>query len=159
MAGERPAPRRFGRRRRDPRDVPAAAPLLAGARRCARSRRTALIAPATIVIVAVLGYPLYFLVRLSFERYGLFQLIAHKGTWLGLDNYTHDPARPGRSGDVVLRTVVFTVVNVGLTMVLGTLIALLLEELSGWVRILDHERRSCSRGRCRSSSPCSSGSG
>ena len=40
------------------------------------------------MIVAILGYPVYFLVRLSFERYGLAQLIAHKGEWIGLDNFT-----------------------------------------------------------------------
>jgi N,N'-diacetylchitobiose transport system permease protein len=94
-----------------------------------------LIAPATIVIAAVLGYPLYFLTKLSFERYGLFQLIAHKGTWLGLDNYStlvHDPV----FWSTLKRTVVFTIINVGLTMVLGTLIALLLVRVSGWVRIL-----------------------
>ena len=38
-----------------------------------------LVAPALIVIVAILGYPIYYLVRLSFQHYGLFQLIAHKG--------------------------------------------------------------------------------
>ena len=88
----------------------------------------ALIAPAVIVIVAILGYPLYFLVRLSFQHYGLFQLIAHKGQWIGLDNYRtilHDQS----SGASLLRTIVFTIVNVGLTIVLGTLIALLLKEL------------------------------
>ena len=94
-----------------------------------------LIAPATLVIGAVLAYPLYSLVRLSFQRYGLFQLIAHKGQWLGLDNYgtlVHDHV----FWATLRRTVVFTVVNVGLTMVLGTLIALLLVRVSGWVRIL-----------------------
>ena len=35
----------------------------------------------------MLGYPLYLLVRLSFQHYGLLELIAHKGTWIGLDNY------------------------------------------------------------------------
>ena len=131
----------------------------------------ALIAPALIVIVAVLGYPIYYLFRLSFQHYGLFQLIAHKGEWVGLDNYrtilgypiyylvrlsfqhyglfqliAHKGTWVGldnyRSvlGDsefwtVFFRTVVFTVVNVGLTMVLGTLIALLLKELGGVMRI------------------------
>ena len=63
------------------------------ARVARRSVPYALIAPALIVIVAILGYPLYFLVRLSFQHYGLFQLIAHKGEWVGLDNYTVDPRR------------------------------------------------------------------
>ena len=37
---------------------------------------------------AVMAYPLYLLVRLSFERYGLFELIRHKGVWIGVENYT-----------------------------------------------------------------------
>ena len=47
-----------------------------------------LLAPATAVIGAVLAYPVYFLVRLSFEHYGLFQLVRHKGEWIGVDNFT-----------------------------------------------------------------------
>jgi N,N'-diacetylchitobiose transport system permease protein len=83
----------------------------------------------------ILGYPLYWLVKLSTERYGLFELIQHKGVPVGLDNY--------RSvlGDSVfwrtlLRTVVFTIANVTLTMVIGTLLALLLVRVSTWVRLL-----------------------
>ena len=36
----------------------------------------------------MLGYPLYKLVALSFQQYGLFELIEHKGKWIGLDNYS-----------------------------------------------------------------------
>jgi N,N'-diacetylchitobiose transport system permease protein len=95
----------------------------------------ALLAPAGLVIGAVLGYPLYLLVRLSFERYGLFELIRHKGVWIGVANYTrilHD----GQFWHVVLRTIVFTAVNVSLTMVLGTAIALLLVRLNSFMRML-----------------------
>jgi N,N'-diacetylchitobiose transport system permease protein len=94
-----------------------------------------LLAPAALIVVAVLGYPLYFLTRLSFEQFGLAELITKKGTWIGLDNYSrifHDH----QFWTVLLRTVVFTVVNVGLTMVLGTLIALLLVKLGRFVRLL-----------------------
>ena len=94
----------------------------------------ALIAPALIVIVAILGYPVYFLARLSFQRYGLAELIAHKGTWVGLDNFTLDPRRRPVLATSLLRTVLFTAVNVGLTMGLGTLIALLLKELRPLMR-------------------------
>ena len=38
--------------------------------------------------------------------------------------------------DTLLRTVIFTIVNVGLVMLLGTLIALLLVRVSSWVRVL-----------------------
>jgi N,N'-diacetylchitobiose transport system permease protein len=94
-----------------------------------------LVAPAALVIGAVLGYPMYFLTRLSFEQYGLAELVTKKGTWIGLDNYTrilHDE----QFWAVVLRTFVFTAVCVGLTMLFGTLIALLLAKLGRFMRLL-----------------------
>jgi N,N'-diacetylchitobiose transport system permease protein len=94
-----------------------------------------LIAPAVIVIIAILGYPIYFLGRLSFEHYGLFQLIAHKGQWVGLKNFTSILTDP-EFWRVVLRSVLFTAVNVGLTIGLGTLIAFLLKELGRFMRTL-----------------------
>ena len=87
-----------------------------------------------IVIVAILGYPVYYLFKLSFQHYGLFQLIAHKGPWVGLDNY-RSVLGDSQFWEVLLRTVIFTVVNVGLTLVLGTLVALLLKELGTAMRI------------------------
>ena len=87
------------------------------------------------VLAAILGYPLYQLVRLSFERYTLPELIAHKGVYVGLANYTsvlRDPV----FWHTLLRTVVFTAACVSLTIVLGTLMALLLVRVSAWVRIL-----------------------
>jgi N,N'-diacetylchitobiose transport system permease protein len=95
----------------------------------------ALLLPAAAVIAAVLGYPLYYLVRLSFQHYGLFQLVRHKGEAIGTGNYSqifHDSL----FWHVVLRTLVVTGVCVTLTIVLGTLVALLLAEVSSWVRLL-----------------------
>jgi N,N'-diacetylchitobiose transport system permease protein len=95
----------------------------------------ALILPVLGVIGAILGYPLYNLVRLSFQHYGLFELIRHQGQWIGLENYgsvLHDQV----FWHTLLRTVAFTIANVGLTIVLGTLIALLLTKVSAWVRVL-----------------------
>jgi N,N'-diacetylchitobiose transport system permease protein len=94
-----------------------------------------LVAPAALVIGAVLGYPVYFLIRLSFQQFGLAELITKKGTWIGVDNFTrlfHDE----QFWAVVLRTFVFTAVNVGLTMLFGTLIALLLTRLGRFMRLL-----------------------
>jgi N,N'-diacetylchitobiose transport system permease protein len=94
-----------------------------------------LVAPTVLVLAAILGYPIYYLVRLSFQKYDLFALIAHHGTYVGLENFRtilHDPV----FWHTLLRTVVFTAANVGLTIVLGTLIALLLVRLSTWVRLL-----------------------
>jgi N,N'-diacetylchitobiose transport system permease protein len=94
-----------------------------------------LLAPAAVVIGAVLGYPVYLLLRLSFQQFGLAELVTRKGNWIGLDNYTrilHDE----QFWTVVVRTVVFTAVNVGLTILFGTLIALLLARLGRFMRVL-----------------------
>jgi N,N'-diacetylchitobiose transport system permease protein len=94
-----------------------------------------LLAPATLVIGAVLAYPIYMLTRLSFQQFGLAELVTKEGTWIGLDNYSrlvHDR----QFWTIVLRTFVFTFVNVGLTMFFGTLIALLLARLGHFMRLL-----------------------
>jgi N,N'-diacetylchitobiose transport system permease protein len=93
-----------------------------------------LILPVVATVVAILGYPLYNLVQLSFQRYTLFELIQRKGVDIGLDNY-RSVLQDAIFWDTVIRTVVFTVANVALTMVLGTLIALLLVRVSSWVRV------------------------
>jgi N,N'-diacetylchitobiose transport system permease protein len=94
-----------------------------------------LIAPVVVVMATILGYPFYKLATLSFQRYQLPELIQGKGTWVGFDNYT------SVLGDSIfwhtlLRTVVFTAANVGLTIVIGTLLALLLVKVSSVVRVL-----------------------
>ena len=94
-----------------------------------------LILPVVAVIAAILGYPLYYLARLSFQKYGLFELIAHHGTSVGWGNYSsvlHDHV----FWQVLVRTVVFTIANVALTIGIGTLLALLLTKVSSVVRIL-----------------------
>jgi N,N'-diacetylchitobiose transport system permease protein len=93
-----------------------------------------LIAPVVGTIAAILGYPLYYLVKISRERYGLFELIQHHGFPVGWANFSsvlHDSI----FWHTLVRTLVFTVANVGLTMLLGTLIALLLVRVSTVVRI------------------------
>jgi N,N'-diacetylchitobiose transport system permease protein len=94
-----------------------------------------LILPVLVTIGAVLGYPIYRLVRLSFQHYGLFELIQHKGKPAGLHNYgsiLHDPV----FWHTLLRTVLFTAANVTLTIVLGMLVAMLLARVGSVVRVL-----------------------
>jgi N,N'-diacetylchitobiose transport system permease protein len=94
-----------------------------------------LILPVLVVIGVILGYPLYWLVKLSTQRYGLFELIRHQGVGVGLANYSsvlHD----GVFWRTLLRTVAFTAVNVTLTMLIGMLLALLLVRVSTYVRVL-----------------------
>ena len=94
-----------------------------------------LLLPALAVIAAVLTYPLYKLAVLSFQQYGIAELISGKGTWIGLDNY--ETIIGDRRFWVVLgRTVAFTAITVGLTMLLSTLLALLLVRLGAFMRLL-----------------------
>src|SRR3954465_3894820 len=119
-AAEAVKPRR--RRRSRERILDAATPYL-------------LILPVVLVLTALLAYPIYRLVVLSLQRYQLFELIQHKGHWIGLDNYSsilHDQV----FWHTLLRSVIFAAVNVAGTMVIGLAIALLLVRVSGWVRIV-----------------------
>jgi N,N'-diacetylchitobiose transport system permease protein len=91
--------------------------------------------PVVVVMGTILGYPIYSLVWISLQKYGLFELIRHKGQYIGLHNFgliLHDTI----FWHTLLRTVVFTIANVGLTIGLGTLLALLLVRVSTIVRIL-----------------------
>jgi len=119
-AAEAVKPRR--RRRSRERILDAATPYL-------------LILPVVLVLTALLAYPIYRLVVLSLQRYQLFELIQHKGHWIGLDNFS------SILGDQVfwhtlVRTVIFAALNVAATMAIGLAIALLLVRVSGWVRII-----------------------
>jgi N,N'-diacetylchitobiose transport system permease protein len=94
-----------------------------------------LVLPVVAVLAAILAYPVYYLVRLSLQKYQLFELLRHHGVSVGLHNFgsvLHDPV----FWHTLVRTVVFTAVNVSLTIVGGTLIALLLVRVSTWLRLL-----------------------
>ena len=94
----------------------------------------ALLTPALLVLAAILGFPMYRLVSLSFQQYGLKELFAGHGTWIGLENY-RDIVTDSFFWTVVARTMLFAAVAVGLTMVLGTLVALLLRNLGRRMRV------------------------
>jgi N,N'-diacetylchitobiose transport system permease protein len=94
-----------------------------------------LIAPALLVILGVLGYPLGMLAWLSTQHYGLRELIQHQGEFIGLQNFQTFRVDP-QFRYVLSVSLIFTVVNVGLSMLFATGIALLLERVSRAVRIL-----------------------
>jgi N,N'-diacetylchitobiose transport system permease protein len=92
-----------------------------------------LIAPAVVIIAVVLGYPLYRLAVMSTQEFGLPQQFGAPPVPVGLDNFRQILSDP-YFWTVVLRTLVFCVVNVALTMVLGLLVALLLHSLGRGMR-------------------------
>src|SRR5256714_8845840 len=84
----------------------------------------ALISPSVAVIGGILAFPLGMLVWLSLQHYGLRELIAHQGRWVGLDNYRSILVDP-LFHQVIVRSLLFTFACVVLTLVLSTLLSLL----------------------------------
>jgi N,N'-diacetylchitobiose transport system permease protein len=100
-----------------------------------------LVLPSIVLIVAVLAYPIYKLFQLSLQTYKLPQLIHESHPALGKAPVTVGLAnfrtvfKDSQFWAVLWRTVLFTAVNVGATMILGTLIAILLLRMSRIIRV------------------------
>ena len=94
-----------------------------------------LLLPAIVVLGVMLGYPLVRLVTMSLQEYGMAQVFGTPAPWVGLANF-EEILGESYFWTVLWRTVTFCVVNVALTMVLGVLIALLLESLGKVMRLL-----------------------
>ncbi|WP_330176546.1 sugar ABC transporter permease [Streptomyces sp. NBC_01498] len=119
---------------RTPQHRPAPGPP-AGPRERRRSRPSpglwpyALIAPAIGGMLYLLVYPLLRAVVISFQDFGLRQLISGDAEFVGLRNYRTLLSDP-RFWEVTGRTFLFMAVNVVLIMVLSTLVALMTERLA-----------------------------
>jgi N,N'-diacetylchitobiose transport system permease protein len=96
----------------------------------------ALLAPCLLILALVMGYPLVRLVTLSFQKFGQSQLWGFQpAESVGFANFT-GVLEDGEFWAVVLRTIIFAAGCVIFTMVVGMLIALLLQRVSGWVKTL-----------------------
>jgi N,N'-diacetylchitobiose transport system permease protein len=90
--------------------------------------------PATVILVVVLGYPIVKMVVLSLQEAKLRNITLGTESWNNFENYTKLLGDPFFY-TVVLRTIVFTAVCVLATMILGTLVALLLDKLGNKMRL------------------------
>jgi N,N'-diacetylchitobiose transport system permease protein len=98
-----------------------------------------LIAPVVLVLVVIAGWPLLKIILLSLQKqeankYALF----HSGgstPFTGFTNYAN-ALTDSTFWTVALRTLVFTAVNVALSLVIGMAIAQLLNRVSRWARLL-----------------------
>lgn len=90
--------------------------------------------PASVILVAVLGYPIVKMVVLSLQEAKLRNITLGTESWNNFENYTKLLGDPFFY-TVVVRTIVFTAVCVLATMFLGTLIALLLNKLGNKMRL------------------------
>jgi N,N'-diacetylchitobiose transport system permease protein len=93
------------------------------------------ILPAVVTFVVLLGIPVVLVVETSLQHFGLRELINGGQTWVGLANFQTIIGDP-EFITVVIRTFVFMAANVAITIVLGTLVAILLERLHSKVRLL-----------------------
>lgn len=95
-----------------------------------------LLAPCLLILGLVMGYPLVRLVTLSFQKFGQSQLWGFQpAEWVGFTNFS-GVLSDSQFWQVVLRTILFAAGSVIFTMVLGMLVALLLQRVSGWVKTL-----------------------
>jgi len=94
-----------------------------------------MLAPTLAIIGVVVGYPLVRLVIVSFQEYGRAQVFGRPAPFVGFDNYTSILSDPV-FWDVLVRSVAFCLVNVAVTMLLGTLIAILLTKVNKFFRLL-----------------------
>ncbi len=117
-----------------------ASPPVARTARGARRRRRSpvpylLLLPAVAVLLLGLGYPVYWQVVASLQEYGLAQQFGKPPTFVGLDNY----ATIFSSQDlwaVVVRSILFCLVNAFLTVGIGLLLALLMRAVGPVVRVV-----------------------
>lgn len=95
----------------------------------------ALLLPALLALCAGLGYPLVRQIVLSLQGYGLAQQFGRPAEWVGLDNYVEVLTDP-YLWLVVLRSIVFCLVCAGITMLIGTMLALAMRLMSKPVRLI-----------------------
>ncbi len=100
-----------------------------------RSAPYLLLLPAILATVFLLGWPLLKTVLVSFQNLNSRQLVQHLTEWDGFENYT-EQLSSAEFWHTTGRSIAFTVLNVLLIMVGGTLVGLLLNRLGKWMRLV-----------------------
>ncbi|MFL6161832.1 MAG: carbohydrate ABC transporter permease [Jatrophihabitantaceae bacterium] len=98
-----------------------------------------LILPGSLVLAAVAGWPLVKIIQLSLQKQegGKYALFHSGGStpFVGLRNYTA-VLTDSTFWTVLVRTLVFTVINVSLSLLIGLGVAILLNRVSRWARLV-----------------------
>ena len=93
-----------------------------------------LIAPAILIILLALGYPLIWQFVTSLQKYGRAQVFGQPPEFVGLQNYV-DLFTDSYMWLVVGRSIAFCLIVAAATMFVGVLIALLMRSAPKWVRL------------------------
>lgn len=92
-----------------------------------------LILPSLLTLGLILGVPVYKLISLSFEKYGLTEIIAGKGVFVGLGNY-REIFSDIEFWRVLRRTLIFTLGMVCVSIGFGALLAHLMMNMHPVIR-------------------------
>lgn len=108
--------------------------------RTPRRRRTPvapylMLVPSIVILLFALGYPLYWQFLTSMQKFGLSQQFGKPPEFVGLENYIKLFSDP-QTWAVVGRSIAFCLVNAAITVVLGVLIALLMNAVGKGIRLL-----------------------
>jgi len=93
-----------------------------------------LLLPAVAILLLGLGYPVYWQIVTSLQEYGLAQQFGQPPTFVGLENYARIFTADSL-WTVVVRSIVFCLVNAFVTVALGLGFALLMRAVGRTVRI------------------------
>jgi len=115
--------------------TPTPAPKNRRRRRQGRLTPYALLVPSLVILAVIVGWPLIQLFIMSFQEYGRAQVFGAPAPFVGFDNYAEILADQ-KFWNVLIRSLLFCLVAVTLTMGFGTLIALLMTHLSKFFRLL-----------------------
>lgn len=94
-----------------------------------------LLIPAVAILVLGLGYPLIWQAVTSLQEYGLSQQFGKPAPFVGFENYIK-LATNGELWAIVARSLVFCLVTAFITMVVGTLLALLMNVITKTARLI-----------------------
>lgn len=92
-----------------------------------------LVAPSLIALALILGYPILKLFSLSFERYGLTEIIAGKGVFVGLENFK-EILTDNEFWTILVRTLFFTFGMVSVSIIVGAWLAHLMLNMHKKIR-------------------------
>lgn len=94
-----------------------------------------LLAPAVLILLAALGYPLVWQIITSMQEYGLAQQFGAPPDFVWFANYVEIFSQETLWA-VVIRSIIFCLVNAFVTVALGLGLALLMRAVAGGVRIV-----------------------
>lgn len=93
-----------------------------------------LLLPATLIVLLAMAYPVVWQLIVSMQHFGLAQQFGQPPEWVWFDNYLRLFSSP-TTWLVVARSIVFCLVTAGITMVIGTGFALLMQAVAKPIRV------------------------